>query len=43
MHIQGEILDLKKFDAVSTKTDEEIAQENLRAKVKIARINMSIM
>ena len=27
----------KKFDAVSTKTDEEIAQENLRAKVKIAR------
>ena len=37
MHIQGEILDLKKFDAVSTKTDEEIAQENLRAKVKIAR------
>lgn len=26
----------KKFDAVSTKTDEEIAKENLRAKVKIA-------
>lgn len=27
----------KKFDVVSTKTDEEIAKENLRAKVKIAR------
>lgn len=36
MHIQGEILDLKVRCRID-KTDEEIAQENLRAKVKIAR------